>query len=434
MTGKHKADKDAEHLAWRVSERLDLHDRPPQPPGNPGPVNSLGELYGLEGTAFVLAAFHTFLRRAPSAAELAEYLSLLNSGNSKSTLAATLRYSPEAGGHAQQFDLGKARLALALSRIPLAGAVCEWLFAVLGSARLKRTVLARQQDISRLQGDIDILNNRTRGLCRDIIANQELLAAEMREEIQALRDRTRQLQDEVSVLQPQGPAENSGDAPVDDSFYIAFEDHFRGSEDMIRERLSYYLPLIDRQLTAELKAAPMADIGCGRGEWIGLLGEAGYSATGIDLNDRNIDACRARGLNAIKGDGIAWLREAKSQSLSLISSFHVIEHLTLAQLNSLLVEALRCLKPGGLLIVETPNPENLVTAANRFYTDPSHKNPIPPDLTEFLLRHKGFEDVRIHRLHPCPEGEWLEESSETARRLNALLYGPQDYAAIAIKP
>jgi hypothetical protein len=48
------------------------------------------------------------------------------------------------------------------------------------------------------------------------------------------------------------------------------------------------------------------------------------------------------------------------------------------------------LQPGGLLIMETPNPENLVVGANTFYLDPSHERPIPPPLLAFAAEHAGF--------------------------------------------
>jgi O-antigen chain-terminating methyltransferase len=426
MTSKQK--QDAEYLDWRASERLAALDQGAGEMASPSEALSREELYAPDGEAFVARAFCTFLRRAPTAEELAGHLAQLAAGVTKGALAASLRYSPEARQHKQRLNLDRERLLLTVARLPLIGRACHWLLAVLGASRSKRTLLAQQQAVARLR---TLLDARSRGLSRDIIASHEVLSRELRDEIQALRAMTGELQSALGSLQP-GVEGNSVDA-LDDGFYIAFEDHFRGAEDDIRERLGFYLPLIAQQLPADLASAPMADIGCGRGEWIGLMSEAGYVITGIDLNDRNVEACLAKGLTAIKGDGIAWLRQTASQSLGLISSFHVIEHLPLAQLNALLVEALRCLKPGGVLILETPNPENLVTAANRFYTDPTHRHPIPPDLTEFLLRHKGFADVNIHRLHPSPDSEKLAGDGEIERQLNALLHGPQDYAAIAVK-
>jgi O-antigen chain-terminating methyltransferase len=39
--------------------------------------------------------------------------------------------------------------------------------------------------------------------------------------------------------------------------------------------------------------------------------------------------------------------------------------------------------PGGLLILETPNPENLVVGACTFWYDPTHIRPLPPAMMRF---------------------------------------------------
>lgn len=443
MTAPHEQEphKDAKYLDWRASERLADLDQSVVSAIPPQHASSLDELFAWDGEAFVTLAFRTFLHRAPSESELSDHLAQLRAGTAKHDLAASLRYSPEAQIDNRHFDLKRQRLRSSLENIPVLGRILSWSLALLGVGRAKRTLHAHQHEISSLRSEINrlhaLLDVRSRGLCRDTVESHEVLAYDMNEKASALWDETRslwamagELQSAINELQP--GAGSGGDAALDKDFYIAFENHFRGAEDEIRQRMAFYLPLLDELLSTELKTATMVDIGCGRGEWLSLLREAGYDGIGIDLNDRNVSICRDKGFEVVKGDGIAWLRERENQSLGLISVFHVIEHLPLAQLNALLVEALRSLKPGGVLILETPNPENLVTAAHRFYTDPTHKNPIPPDLTEFLLRHKGFGEVYIHRLHPVQNA--IAEDSETAQRLNALLYGPQDYAAIAVKP
>jgi O-antigen chain-terminating methyltransferase len=95
---------------------------------------------------------------------------------------------------------------------------------------------------------------------------------------------------------------------------------------------------------------------------------------------------------------------------------------------------LRCLCPGGLLLLETPNPENLLVGTNAFYLDPTHVRPLPPGLMDFLLSYKGFRDVAVHRLHPVAADLMIHEQTEVARRCNQLFYEAQDYAVIGIKP
>ena len=118
-------------------------------------------------------------------------------------------------------------------------------------------------------------------------------------------------------------------------------------------------------------------------------------------------------------------------SRSAVTAFHVVEHLGFEVLVDFLDEALRVLMPGGMLILETPNPENLRVGANSFYNDPTHRNPIPPETLRFLVHQRGFAEAEILRLHPFPVEQHLKANDEDARRLNDLLFGPQDYAVIA---
>ncbi|WP_297845387.1 bifunctional 2-polyprenyl-6-hydroxyphenol methylase/3-demethylubiquinol 3-O-methyltransferase UbiG [Pseudomonas sp.] len=220
-------------------------------------------------------------------------------------------------------------------------------------------------------------------------------------------------------------------AGLPDSFYLAFENRFRGTVETIRSRLSYYLPLLDE--VAPLQSGlPLVDVGCGRGEWLQMLSPK-YQRFGLDLNALNIETCKEQGLNVLKKDALIWLADQADNSVAVITAFHVIEHLTFEQFNLLLDQCLRTLAPGGLVIFETPNPENLIVAATNFYTDPTHLHPLPPAFTEFMLQFKGFDQVAIHRLNPIPPKYIINEDNEVSRRCDALFYGPQDYAVTASK-
>jgi hypothetical protein len=88
-----------------------------------------------------------------------------------------------------------------------------------------------------------------------------------------------------------------------------------------------------------------------------------------------------------------------------------------------------------MVIFETPNPDNLLTASRNFYLDPTHRNPIPSQLGRFLVESTGFKNVEIVDLHPVPERDHLsiDRFGEVAERWNAAFYGPQDYAIIGFK-
>lgn len=415
-------------LANNPSQPADTQQKAPQPAIlDIDHILSLQELYRLDDHAFLAAAYRIFLGRDASGEEVRAQLGLLDSGISKSAVAASLRYSPEGRSRPQRFHLRKAWLTWLPTRIPVLGRFFETLIALAGGAALKRQVLIHQRQLQ-------LQNELRENALMELNTTLKNLHDSTKLDFAALRNDYQQVQQQLGRMTDSSVSNGAEADPMDDGFYLAFEDHFRGSGSVIRDRLAVYLPIIRERLPTSLIGAPMVDIGCGRGEWLSLLREQGYQSTGIDLNSRNIETCMARGLDARLGDGIAWLRQQDSHSLALIASFHVIEHLTLGQLNTLLVEAIRTLQPGGLLILETPNPENLITAANRFYTDPTHRNPLPPELTEFLLKYKGFHQVEVHRLHPVDRALQLAEESELTQRWNSLFYGPQDYAVIGCKP
>lgn len=184
---------------------------------------------------------------------------------------------------------------------------------------------------------------------------------------------------------------------MSDGFYRAFEDEHRGAREMIKDRQSIYLPFI-QPLIERYPDALAIDLGCGRGEWLELLTETGFQAQGVDLDDGMLAVCRERGLKVQTKDAIAGLKECADLSQAVVSGFHLAEHLPFDVLQKLVSESLRILKPGGLLILETPNPENIVVGTANFYLDPTHKQPIPPLLLSFLAEHAGFAQVKVIRL------------------------------------
>jgi O-antigen chain-terminating methyltransferase len=175
---------------------------------------------------------------------------------------------------------------------------------------------------------------------------------------------------------------------MSDHFYRAFEDKHRGSRDLIKARLSAYLPFVEPLLKIYPQAQAM-DLGCGRGEWLELLRESGFQVRGVDLDAGMLEACKPLNLKTELMDALTALKQLPDQTQAVVSGFHLAEHIPFEALLTLVQEAQRVLVPAGLLILETPNPENLIVGTSSFYLDPTHVKPIPPLLLTFIPEFVG---------------------------------------------
>jgi SAM-dependent methyltransferase len=274
--------------------------------------------------------------------------------------------------------------------------------------------------------DKQAFQGRLAGVKREYI-DYKYNAAEQQRQLKSLIDEARA---SLPVSLPVEQAERlvEEDRHIFDAFYAAFEDRFRGTRDVVKRRQAVYLSYI-ASAGAGKDDAPIVDIGCGRGEWLELLSENGYRASGLDLNRVMVRRCQELDLDAREADAIEYLKQQKSNSLGAVTGFHVIEHVSFYALATLFNETLRTLKPGGVAIFETPNPENLMVGAYLFYTDMDHRRPLVPDSVKFLAEQSGFDHIAIKRLHD--RREWMEPATDEFRR--RWFYSEQDYALIAYK-
>ncbi len=289
------------------------------------------------------------------------------------------------------------------------------------AARLNERTQAIDQEIGQIKSEADVqrtefqsaLLDHWRNILEQKLSLERLLAAG------------------PSSSSPAGSAQGHAQSLLD-AFYLSFEDRYRGTRGAIKERQRVYLPHVERSAKATGHDA-VIDIGCGRGEWIELLGESGLAARGFDLNRIAVEECKERGLNAEIGDALAVLAALPENHLAAVTSFHVIEHVPFETLVKMVELSFRVLKPGGVLILETPNPANLVVAAERFYFDPTHRNPLPSELVSYLAMSRGFEPVEVLPLHPVDWPHRQNYDDAMLAYLQDKLFGPQDYGIIAWK-
>ncbi len=221
-----------------------------------------------------------------------------------------------------------------------------------------------------------------------------------------------------------------------DELSRSFHDVFRGSPQVIRERLKVYLEDLKRVGRDGLK---VLDLGCGRGEWLKLLSEEGIPSYGVDRDPGSVKSVHEQDLDARCDDILSHLRSLPPESLGAITAFHLVEHIGIEQLVLLLDLSLQSLVPDGLLVLETPNPENLFVATHAFYLDPTHRNPIPPQLLVFLVSSRGFADTSVRRFQrtetaSVSETAWGELDKALAgllRRLQDSVLVGEDYAVLA---
>jgi len=216
------------------------------------------------------------------------------------------------------------------------------------------------------------------------------------------------------------PSPPAASRPLEPFDYLRFEDRFRGSFEQVKENQKFYLPYFQG-------ASEVLDLGCGRGEFLALMKEAGLKARGVDSNPECVALCRAQGLDAIQADLFDFLAQLPELSLDAVFCAQVVEHLPMGALPALMTLLASRLRKGGLAVMETPNPECLAIFASHFYLDPTHVRPVPPHLLVFLLEESGFGRIEVIRRFPV-EDRSLDELPAGFR---TQFFGAQDYAVIA---
>ncbi len=223
----------------------------------------------------------------------------------------------------------------------------------------------------------------------------------------------------VPVGAPAAVPATSGEPKFD---YLRFADRFRGSEAYVARNQKFYL---EKFASCE----NVLDIGCGRGEFLEVLREAGVRARGLELSQELVDICRRKGLDVDRGDLFEYMPPLDDASLDGIFCAQVVEHLPPESLPDFVRLASEKLRRGGVIAIETPNPECLAIFATHFYLDPTHTRPVPASLMAFYLEEAGFGRIEVEQLSPAVET--IPSLRGLPDEFRQAFFGGLDYAVIA---
>ncbi|MGH9626898.1 MAG: class I SAM-dependent methyltransferase [Bryobacteraceae bacterium] len=244
-------------------------------------------------------------------------------------------------------------------------------------------------------------------------------------ELRVIRQRTEAARPALasgSSVEPPAPASNGTDSLAFD--YGRFADRFRGTDEYVRQNQLFYLPFFEGKTN-------VLDIGCGRGEFLAVMQEAGVPARGIDLDEESVALCRARSCKAETADLFRYLADLPDADLDGIFCAQVVEHLPPERIPGMIRLCAERLSRNGVLVIETPNPECLAIFATHFYIDPTHTRPLPPPLLTFYFEESGLGRIEVHRRFPAIES--MPSLASVPEDFRSSFFGPLDYAIIGRK-
>lgn len=327
--------------------------------------------------------------------------------------------------------MSNKKVTRAVLSIPILGYVLKAAYDIVRLPKIYDGLSAEQSrlrsDVAKSLTQLDKLSNKDSELIERVSALQ-LVQDNIQQHVTTIEGAIHPEPTSSKRTKPTNDSQLFADDHLLDKFYTAFEDKFRGTEEVIVDRQKEYLPYFTKSKISFDKT-PVLDVGSGRGEFLQLLENNKVKSVGLDINHDMVDRSKKKGLNAIQGDALSHLRSVKSQHYGAITGFHIVEHIPFNVLLRIFSEAQRALVQDGFVLFETPNPENLTVGSTTFYMDPSHLHPVPPALLAFTLEFSGFRNVKIIRLH---SDERLQKPGLTPDARD-LLYGPRDYAVIGYK-
>lgn len=300
--------------------------------------------------------------------------------------------------------------------------------------------------------DIHHLRKEIHGLKKSIQANQDthqtlykqLAAVEHHHRLTSLS-----IQNELSVLKQSSPAQGSPRSedssesnpsaqlsqpmereipPSLESLFLSVQAETHQYPEEVKKRFPKFLPYLKNAKVGNA-SSPILDLECGNGDWLQFLTEQGLTVQGTESRLTLFQHCQSLQLNVIHLNPLAVLQDTPAQSLGAITAFHLMQNLTFSQMVEFLTEALRVLKPGGVLLLENLNPKNLNVLRHDYWLNPSFRQLIPSDFLQALMKLRGFQNIQIFEPTSYSEKDRIL-GGPVADHLNDMFYCSPTYALV----
>ena len=146
--------------------------------------------------------------------------------------------------------------------------------------------------------------------------------------------------------------------------------------------------LIRSQVKGVQPVGPALDVGAAAGGNTRVLVEAGWDCVALEYSEMGADMASERGLTVVRGD--ATKLPIADDTLGLVVAYDVLEHIE--DDAAAAREFLRCLRPGGRLLVAVPADMRLWSAHDEAV---DHVRRYERDELLSLVYGAGFRDVTI---------------------------------------